>query len=106
MEEVQPHKIQPRLLFHDPALVNRISVRVEDRKVDPVEACTEARAPDDVGHVQRAAVDQYGPAIPHAIHSGDATHAQPSQLPVLHAYEGATRVQHLAAYSAPQRCAS
>ena len=58
IEEVQPDEVQPGLARHDTALVLRLAVWAEHRKIDPREAWMEAGAPDHVRDVEDAAIRQ------------------------------------------------
>ena len=57
IQERQAHEIQPRLTLHHSALVLRLD-RSEDRELDPRESRIEPGAPNDIGHIEDAAVVQ------------------------------------------------
>ena len=56
MEKLETDEIQPGLARDHTGIVLRVTVGVEHRQVDPREARKEARAPNHVRHVERAAV--------------------------------------------------
>jgi len=83
---LEADEVQPRLGGDDAAFVHRLLLR-EDGEVDPRESRVEPRAPDDVRHVEDAAVLQHGPAVSHAHGPGHALHARSCQVPGLDPHE-------------------
>src|SRR5678816_3652473 len=94
VEKLQADKIQPRLARHHAAIVPRVAVRVEDRQIDPREAWIEARAPDDIGDVEHAAVLEDGQPALDAGNTRYALDAGRDEVPRLRADQRLPAVQH------------
>src|SRR5262245_39194113 len=80
MEKVQPDEVQAGRVGADAARMPRLAVRTEDRKVDPRQAVSEPRAPDNVRDVEHAAVLELRPAVDDAAYPRDALNAGAGKL--------------------------
>jgi hypothetical protein len=69
IEEVKPYEVQAWFVRHDAALVERFAVGTEgwSRELEPRQSWMKARAPDDVSHVERAAIGEERLAVAHAL---------------------------------------
>src|ERR1041384_1175078 len=56
IEKVEADEIEPRLAGYHPAMLLRLAVAAEHRKVDPGESRVESGAPDDVGDLGSASI--------------------------------------------------
>jgi hypothetical protein len=70
--EHEAGEVEPRRRRGDAALVHGLTRLVQDRQVEPREVVHEAGAPDDVRHVELAAVVEQRPDAPRAYDPRDA----------------------------------
>jgi len=69
IKKVQADEVQPRFVGHDSAVVYRLPILSEDRKVDPGKAGMEPGTPDHVLYLEDTAVLQQRQSVSHAYDS-------------------------------------
>jgi hypothetical protein len=87
---MESDEVQAGLVGHDPAPLRRLTVLVENGKVDPRESRIESGAPDDVLDVEDPPVLQHRPAVLDAFRARNPLHPGRCQVGVLHPDEWPT----------------
>src|SRR6266536_843933 len=98
---VPPHSADG--LGGDAAFVQRLTLAVEDRHIDPAEVLPEARAPEHVGDVEDAAVLENGKAVLHADGPRHLLDARLIQVARLHPDARGAALEHVRPHLAAER---
>src|SRR5262245_32748183 len=89
---MEAHEIESGLVWHDAPLVDRLTIRPDDRlrQIDPRQPRMEPGAPDHVCDIERAPIGEQRRAVTNARHTRNALDAGRIEIRRLHANERTT----------------